>query len=115
MPVKVIQVQVSVRGAVTNSGQFPSMSDANEWVNKNRPTFDAQAVITMNDITQAYYANLVRQRRNELLSACDWVVASDNRIPLLKKPAWLSYRQALRDLPQNTNDFTNVTWPTPPT
>lgn len=28
--------------------------------------------------------------------------------------AWRTYRQALRDLPDNTQDPANVTWPTPP-
>jgi hypothetical protein len=31
------------------------------------------------------------------------------------KQAWLDYRQALRDLPANTEDPSDPTWPTPPT
>ena len=30
------------------------------------------------------------------------------------KQAWLDYRQALRDLPANTEDLSDPTWPTPP-
>ena len=31
------------------------------------------------------------------------------------KQSWLNYRQALRDLPANTEDPSDPTWPTPPT
>ena len=30
------------------------------------------------------------------------------------KQSWLNYRQALRDLPANTEDLSDPTWPTPP-
>lgn len=52
-----------------------------------------------------------RYRRNTLLTQSDWTVAEDSPVD---KEAWKTYRQALRDLPENVDDPTNVTWPTPP-
>lgn len=56
-----------------------------------------------------------RQYRNILLSECDWTQAADSPLTDAKKAEWANYRQQLRDLPQNTTDLRNPTWPTPPT
>lgn len=53
----------------------------------------------------------VRQRRNALLVESDWTQISD--VPV-DKQAWATYRQALRDLPNNPN-WPNVEMPTKPT
>ena len=39
---------------------------------------------------------------------------SDTPLTSSKKTAWATYRQALRDLPENTEDPKNVTWPSQP-
>ena len=52
-----------------------------------------------------------RYYRNTLLTQSDWAVAEDAPVD---KEAWKIYRQQLRDLPENVDDPTNVTWPTPP-
>jgi hypothetical protein len=49
--------------------------------------------------------------RNLMLQDCDWTQLPDAPV---NKDAWASYRQALRDLPDNTLDVRNVIWPTPP-
>jgi len=61
---------------------------------------------------------LLRQQRNQLLSATDWRFRSD----LTPSQAWIDYCQALRDLPatatpalDENGNLTGVTWPTPPT
>lgn len=53
----------------------------------------------------------LRGRRNIKLSACDWTQVPDAPVDSL---AWAIYRQALRDLPANTEDPRNPQWPTPP-
>jgi len=55
----------------------------------------------------------VRQQRNALLSACDWT-QGNNPSGNIGVDDWATYRQALRDVPQNNSDPTNVTWPNPP-
>ena len=52
--------------------------------------------------------NAVRSERDQLLSKCDWTQGVD--VPDSIKLAWQSYRQALRDM-TNQSDPLNVTWP----
>ena len=58
------------------------------------------------------WANL-RQERDILLQASDWRFGADSP-DSAGTDAWKTYRQALRDLPANTADPTDVTWPTKP-
>lgn len=53
----------------------------------------------------------LRMKRDRLLSACDWTQVPDAPVD---RSAWAAYRQALRDLPANTEDPRTPTWPTPP-
>ena len=54
----------------------------------------------------------LRKQRNEKLSTTDWTQSRD--ITLSNDNDWKTYRQALRDIPANTSDPTNPTWPTEP-
>ncbi len=54
----------------------------------------------------------LRDRRNDLLTKSDWTQSRD--VTLSNDSAWQTYRQALRDLPSNTVDSSNPTWPTEP-
>ena len=53
---------------------------------------------------------VLRTKRDQLISATDWRVLPDQPV----SQPWLDYRQALRDLPANTVDPLNPTWPTEP-
>lgn len=55
--------------------------------------------------------NQVRQKRNGLLRDCDWTQLDDSPVT---KTTWLSYREQLRNLPQNFSDPDSVIWPQPP-
>lgn len=52
----------------------------------------------------------LRQERNAKLAASDWMATSDYTM----SDPWKTYRQALRDLPANTADPANPTWPEEP-
>jgi len=52
----------------------------------------------------------LRDKRNKLLTESDWWASSDLTITQAQK----DYRIALRDLPANTADPANPTWPTKP-
>ena len=54
----------------------------------------------------------VRSNRNRLLAESDWTQNRD--VVLSNDTEWKTYRQALRDLPANTTDWTNPPWPTKP-
>jgi hypothetical protein len=55
----------------------------------------------------------IRSQRDALLKDSDWSVAGD-ATPKPSKEAWLTYRQALRDLPQNFSEPSEVVWPIKP-
>ena len=57
----------------------------------------------------------LRTERNARLSACDWTQLQDSHLSAEKKSAWADYRQALRDLPDEVTDPTQVDWPLDPT
>ncbi len=65
----------------------------------------------MNNFTN--YEDL-RTVRNAVLAKCDYTQLSDSPLSDELKTEWATYRQALRDLPENTPDIKNVTWPTKP-
>ena len=56
----------------------------------------------------------LRGRREDLLLHCDWTQASDSPLSSDKKTEWATYRQAVRNLPANTADPSDVTWPDEP-
>tara|TARA_Y100001968_G_C19167606_1_gene624012 strand:+ start:172 stop:606 length:435 start_codon:yes stop_codon:yes gene_type:complete len=51
----------------------------------------------------------IRQDRDEKLKETDWRASSD----LTLSDAWKNYRQALRDVPSQSDPF-SITWPTEP-
>lgn len=57
----------------------------------------------------------MRQQRDLKLRDSDWRVSvSDYPQSSENKAAWITYRQALRELPSNTSDPSNIIWPAPP-
>lgn len=52
----------------------------------------------------------LRLKRDRLLTESDWMAVADRTM----SDAETAYRQALRDLPANTTDPENPTWPTKP-
>ena len=86
---------------------FP-VNKTNKTVSFDQSAFDADKK-TKNFV-------ILRADRDERLLASDidvlpdkWAAMNDDT-----KTAWTNYRKALRDLPANTSDPTNVTWPTKP-
>ena len=57
---------------------------------------------------------MMREKRTFLLNKSDWTRLDDNGLSNSKKTEWATYRQVLRDLPANTSDPKNPTWPTEP-
>lgn len=67
----------------------------------------AQKEIARQELAQ----NTVRGLRNGLLSSSDWTQVADAPVD---KAAWATYRQALRDIPQQEGFPDNVVWPVAP-
>ena len=68
-----------------------------------------EEVVKQADHTQA--AAEVRAERDRLISACDWTVLDDAKTD---KQAWATYRQALRDVPEQPGFPYDVSWPAMP-
>lgn len=62
--------------------------------------------------TNRFWA-MVRKKRDELLRGCDWTVSiSDSPLTADQTAAWVTYRQALRDI--TSQPMETLVWPTPP-
>ena len=47
----------------------------------------------------------IRIYRDKLLAKSDWIMTYDNIESLANKDDWISYRQALRDAPENITEY----------
>lgn len=56
----------------------------------------------------------VRDRRDQLLAACDWTQLPDARLTSVQRKEWQDYRQALRDVPRAFTDPEAVFFPPKP-
>ena len=84
-------------------------------------TDDKGNVTTAADNEAAYKARIdaqradsVRKERNKLIAESDWTQLSDSPLSDSVKATWVTYRQALRDLPTAEGFPHTMTWPTKP-
>jgi hypothetical protein len=76
---------------------------------------DADALQTMSDAFNALRDwDDLRTERNTKLTESDWTQYNDSPLTDEVKTSWQTYRESLRDLPENTDDPADPTWPTPP-
>jgi len=102
-----------------------SVYDTTDWVVRvseinNDPEIiaaDSQEVLdwiaegnTIQSFSEGQEFDRLRRKRNDLLKETDWWASSD----LTMSAERIAYRQALRDLPSNTIDPSNPSWPTKP-
>lgn len=52
-----------------------------------------------------------RQERNLILQSTDWTQLPDAPLTIAQKNAWKTYRQKLRDLPQDYSKVEDIKWP----
>jgi len=99
----------------------PAFDPATENCNQTNPTLENGEWVMTWQVTPASAEEIaerlerksaeVRQQRNDLLSVCDWTQLSD--VPV-DAAAWATYRQELRDIPEQANFPWGVIWPEPP-
>jgi len=63
------------------------------------------------EIPNEWYFERLRLWRNAQLQASDWTQVAD---AVCDKAAWATYRQALRDLPSQSNDPSKLVFPNAP-
>ena len=59
-------------------------------------------------------ASAARAQRGKLLAATDWAVLPDSPLDESSKTSLKTYRQALRDVPQQEGFPNNISWPNMP-
>ena len=74
-----------------------------------KPTLE-QLNAKVTELNNAAPLEALRVERNLRLAATDWWASSDRTMT----DEQTAYRKALRDLPANTSDPANPTWPTKP-
>ncbi|WP_338669789.1 tail fiber assembly protein [Pseudodesulfovibrio methanolicus] len=75
-------------------------------------TWDADAAAWAYNTDRA--AADVRSQRDTLLDECDWTQVADAPLTTEQVAEWTTYRQALRDIPQQEGFPAEVTWPVEP-
>jgi len=90
------------------NSEIPELVD-NQWVLKKIICDKTSEEINNYD---KVVENQVRVKRNKLLSDTDWTQLPD--APTENAQEWQTYRQSLRDIPQQSNFPTDVDWPSKP-
>ena len=71
-----------------------------------------QGEVTVEEVPET--ADEIRARRDRLLAATDWAVLPDSPLDAQSLEAVKTYRQALRDVPQQEHFPGAITWPRMP-
>ena len=75
-------------------------------------TWDPVACVWEDQRDSAALASEGRRQRDRLLQRCDWTQLPD--VDPVIQAAWVDYRQALRDVPEQEGFPATITWPTAP-
>jgi hypothetical protein len=76
-----------------------------------QPTIDAFDIPAEETAWQWYE---VRTQRDDLLTISDWTQGNDTPLDTSEVTAWATYRETLRNIPQDQSDPYAIVWPTPP-
>ena len=91
-------------------GRMPWYEGCAEYVNDHY-----NALITIYEsVEKNNLATAVRDKRDKLLEACDYLMALDYPLSTAAREQWRAYRQALRDIPQQEGFPDNIEWPQKP-
>ena len=100
--------QPAVDASAQRVVELAPMYDGQAWIQQWAVEALSQDEINANAAQQAA---AVRADRNARLAATDWTQIADSTAD---KPAWATYRQALRDVPSQAGFPQSVTWPQEP-
>lgn len=90
-----------------NGAEQITQSDHDRLLNEH-----TQRRSAFNERMQEIAAEQARSQRNTLLNESDFAVLADS--PVSDVEAWKTYRQALRDVPQQPGFPGDITWPVKP-
>ena len=90
----------------------PVFTDTTDSEGNVTTAADNEAAYRTSIDTQA--ATSVRAERDKLIAESDWTQLADSQLSDSVKATWVTYRQALRDLPTASGFPHTMTWPTKP-
>ena len=101
---------------IEKDGDVFPVSPNMQWIDcdntiTTRHTYVDGGFVVPEEYTTEWKWQELRKNRNFLLLNSDWTQVSDAKVDV---EAWATYRQTLRDLPDNTDDPNKPTWPTKP-
>lgn len=105
-----IKLKVLAVQALRPGKKFVYRDDVFEWNDEGEPPTEEEIDAKVVQVEKEYYFAELRKERNSLLAETDYFAAADRTLT----DEMRTYRQALRDLPANTADPANPTWPTKP-
>jgi len=105
--------QIDPREGVTANWTYtaPPADGPHRWLGGRWEPCDAEPAVSIHPINMDQAAAEVRGQRDALLAACDWTQVTDAPVD---QTAWAAYRQALRDVPEQSGFPLQVEWPAPP-
>ena len=92
----------------------PQFDRAKQRLSRGTPTLVDGEYVTnwvVTDIPAAELGKKIRDERNKKLAESDWTQLADSPV---NKADWAAYRQALRDVPEQTSFPSTVVWPKVP-
>lgn len=83
-----------------------------EWDESNTANMPSEAEVEESHsiVEIEIEADLVRKERDQIIAKTDWRASSD----LTMSQEWIDYRQALREVPQQSGFPSDITWPVEP-
>ena len=99
-------------GLISFSHIYEEIKYADGYEKPPKEEFEAK----LQELIDAQPWKELRTERNKRIAQTDYLFTSDYPHATEEvKQAWLDYRQSLRDLPANTEDPSDPTWPQEPT
>lgn len=97
---------------------YAKYAEAAAWCNANNAMIedkgDYYEVVAVPAPTTEELAAQARSQRNALIAATDYPMATDYPLTDEKRQELTAYRQALRDVPEQSGFPTEIAWPTKP-
>lgn len=102
------EIDLMTQTVIRDGGEFVDGIWQYKW-RVDKKTVEQIAIDQSNSLAQSQ--ENIRTQRNIKLAACDWTQVIDAPVDQV---AWSTYRQALRDIPQQAGFPQTVVWPTQP-
>lgn len=107
-----------IEEATTAPNTYAKYAEAAAWCNANNAMIedkgDYYEVVAIPAPTTEELAAQARSRRDALIAATDYLMATDYPLTDEKRQELTVYRQALRDIPEQPGFPTEIVWPTKP-